>query len=351
MIALTLLFMAACSAPRTTVLVVTATPEPANLEATIAALAAKLAEGEGANVADPPTSTPAGADTSSPDEPPPPTASIPTPQPPAPTPTQQPRSDPPTAAVPFGVVSAPVSVNVRSGPDTAYPTIRVSARGSRLEVIGRSVDGEWWQVRVPDVAGGLGWVSTIYLETQNTAAVPVVPSPPLPTATVTNTPPPTNPPPPTATTPPTQPPPVANSLPFLDYGADPYYGSHTIHPTNDMQTVDISATGGGDLDVDDFPELPSHCTGYVSSAADVEVRWEGNGSSDLYIYFVAPSDTTLIINDPFGNWHCDDDSLGNGNPMISFSGASEGPYDIWIGRWGSAGLTSSGTLYIGEFHP
>lgn len=368
---LTLIFLTACNRAEPTVLIVTATPEPPNLEATIADLANRLASaGEEQDPGDPPvtevppTATPvveAPPAGPAPTDPPMATATL-LPSPPAtPTaPVTQEPSDTPTAAVPFGVVSAPQSVNVRSGPDTAYPTIRVSARGSRLEVIGRSVDGQWWQVRVPDVNGGVGWISTIYLETQNTANVPVVSAPPPPPPTATNTPPPTSTPRPTNTPvpptntplpPPPAPPPPSYPSPSLDLGASPYFGSFDIFPTHDTQTVDISATGGGDIDVNDVAGLPGDCTGFVSSAPDVELELMGQSPSDLYIYFVSSSDATLIINDPYGNWYCDDDSYGGGNPMVAFLNAANGVYDVWIGRYGSSGLTSPGTLIVGEFPP
>lgn len=342
LLTIVLLFLAGCLpavTPPPTPIVVTATPEPteaADLAATIAALATELA-GKG-NPPDPPVVDPPVVEPPAPEPPAPdlPTAT-PTTEPPAPVP---PPPDPPTAtptiAIPHGIVSAPVSVNVRTGPDTEYPIARVSARGSRLEVVGRSLDGEWWHVRVADIAGGVGWVSTIYLETQNTANVPVVQAPPLP-PTIT--------PSPTATRTPA---PVSPPTSSLDWRASPYYGSHDIFPTFDSQTVSYSVTGGGEINTRNAG-LPGSCTGYVSSAPDVEIDLQG--STDLYIYFLSGSDATLIINDPYGNWYCDDDSYGNGNPMVVFRGAGTGVYDIWVGRYGSSGLTQPGTLYIGEMHP
>lgn len=338
----TLFFLSGCIptvTPPPTPIVVTATPEPAatvDLEATIAALATEIA-GKGnppdPPVVDPPAPEPPASDT--------PTATPTTePPPPVPPPPDPPTSTP-TIAIPHGIVTAPVSVNVRSGPDTEYPIARVSARGTRLEVVGRSLDGEWWQVRVPDIAGGVGWVSTIYLETQNTANVPVVSAPPLP-PTIT--------PSPTATRRPAPPPPPPPNpgTSGLDLSAAPYFGSHTIYPTFDNRTVNISVTGGGSINVRDAG-LPSQCTGYVSSAPDVEI--DLRGGTDLYLYFVSGSDATLIVNDPYGNWYCDDDSYGGGSPMVIFRGAATGIYDIWVGRYGSSGTTQPGTLYIGEMHP
>lgn len=73
-------------------------------------------------------------------------------------------------------------VNVRTGPGTNYPVIVVAPPGSTGEIIGRSSDGAWWQVKVPVQYSvtGLGWVSASYVTVQNASSVPVVLAPPPP---------------------------------------------------------------------------------------------------------------------------------------------------------------------------
>ncbi|MCP4359911.1 MAG: META domain-containing protein, partial [Chloroflexi bacterium] len=95
----------------------------------------------------------------------------------------------PEANVPYGRVTTPLGVNVRTGPDELYPIIGTAPQGAESLIIGRSADGEWWVVPVP-VSGTDGWVSAAYMETINTENMPIIPPPPppIPTATPTATP-------------------------------------------------------------------------------------------------------------------------------------------------------------------
>lgn len=251
-----------------------------------------------------------------------------------------PTAEPPPVTIPYGIVTGASSVNVRGGPGMAYTELGVVARGAQLEVIGRSLDRAWWQVRLLDLPNGVGWIGAGFLETYNVTAVPVVPAPPPPTSPPTRVPP----APPT----PVPPPPPASDPVTLDWTADANYGTRDIYPTYDRQTVDIPMRGGGEVDAG-LAGLPSGCYGFVTSAPDVEINY--TGGSDLYLYFLSDSDATLIVNDPYGNWYCDDDSAGGFDPMVVFRNAEGGTYDVWVGRWGGSGLTESGTLVIGEFAP
>lgn len=91
----------------------------------------------------------------------------------------------------YGVVIAPAGVNVRTGPGTAYPIIGAADFGVEGAIIGRSQDGRWWVTPVQSAPNGQGWVSVDFVQAFNTANVPVIPAPPLPTPAPTATPPPT----------------------------------------------------------------------------------------------------------------------------------------------------------------
>ncbi len=98
---------------------------------------------------------------------------------------------PPTAApqTPFGQVTAPAGVNIRSGPSTAFPVIGLAPFNSTLQITGRSADGQWWVTPIQGAPNNQGWVSASWVQTFNTANVPVVAAPPLPpTAIPTATP-------------------------------------------------------------------------------------------------------------------------------------------------------------------
>ena len=55
----------------------------------------------------------------------------------------------------------------------------------------------------------------------------------------------------------------------------------------------------------------------------------------------------MVVNDPYGNFYCVDDSFGTVNPTIDFNNPAGGSYDVWIASY-SAQATISGTLYITE---
>ncbi len=98
---------------------------------------------------------------------------------------------PPTAApqTPFGQVTAPAGVNIRSGPSTAFPVVGLAPFNTTLQITGRSADGQWWVTPVQGAPNNQGWVSASWVQTFNTSNVPVVAAPPLPpTAVPTATP-------------------------------------------------------------------------------------------------------------------------------------------------------------------
>jgi hypothetical protein len=128
------------------------------------------------------------------------------------------------------------------------------------------------------------------------------------------------------------------------------YGTDTLAPGFWPDPMTYSMTSGGVVDV--FGQLGTGCYGWAAQAPDFELTYNG-GSGFLRVYFVAnnnSADTTLIINDPNGFWYCDDDAgLGGNvlNPMIDFSPAASGVYDIWVGSRFS-GQNWGGTLNITE---
>jgi hypothetical protein len=139
----------------------------------------------------------------------------------------------------------------------------------------------------------------------------------------------------------------------LDYTLDPNYEEFDLAsgflPDPDQHT----ATSGGAVDVS---YLGGGCVGFATPAPDFRLNYTA-ASSSLRFYFVADNagdDTTLIINDPSGNWYCGDDSYGTADPTVDFTGAApSGTYDIWIGSY-DAGTYHDGTLNITELdsnHP
>lgn len=100
---------------------------------------------------------------------------------------------PPEPATPTGRVSGTQGLNVRSGPGTNFPVIGLARAGDEGEIIGRSADGRWWAVSVPNAPGGTGWVSVDFVLATNADDVPVIAAPPPPPPTPTRVPPPPTP--------------------------------------------------------------------------------------------------------------------------------------------------------------
>lgn len=73
------------------------------------------------------------------------------------------------------------------------------------------------------------------------------------------------------------------------------------------------------------------CRGFVSRQPDFILNLT-NPHAFLRIFAESNGDTTLLINDPQGNWYCNDDAVGR-NPMIDFQRPQAGQYDIWVGSY------------------
>ena len=134
----------------------------------------------------------------------------------------------------------------------------------------------------------------------------------------------------------------------LDYTLEPNFGSVSLSAgfMPDPQTVEL--VSGGYVDVA-AQGLGGECGGYATSAPDFRIQWSGS-SSGLRIFFVADGggDTTLIVNDANGAWHCNDDSpYGGLDPLVDIPSPPQGQYDIWVGSF-EAGEFVEGTLYITE---
>ncbi len=95
-------------------------------------------------------------------------------------------------------------------------------------------------------------------------------------------------------------------------------------------TMDVSA--GGDLDVAQLGLRPS-CTGIIERAADLVVD-VGAGVPSLDLSVAALTDTTLVVRDPAGGWHCTDDAPnGSYQPSLHVGAPTPGAWVVWVGRF------------------
>jgi hypothetical protein len=92
----------------------------------------------------------------------------------SPTTVASPPASPSTSAV-VAVANAFPNVHTTSG--LASPKIGTLSRGERAEVIGRTADSAWLEIRFAGSANGTGWVSGDLMTVPPGAVVPVVTPP------------------------------------------------------------------------------------------------------------------------------------------------------------------------------
>lgn len=125
-----------------------------------------------------------------------------------------------------------------------------------------------------------------------------------------------------------------------NFGVVTLTGGFTPDPT--MREV----RSGGTIDVGAQTLAPG-CTGFVTAQPDIVLHY--NSPAEFVRFFVRSSgDTTLVINDGAGHWHCDDDSGGGTNPMVDLPRPASGQYDIWIGSYASSSDRHPAQLGITE---
>jgi hypothetical protein len=139
-------------------------------------------------------------------------------------------------------------------------------------------------------------------------------------------------------------PPARSSGP--DYSLPPAYGTYTLRSGFTPDPFEVRVVAGGRNNASSWSN--GQCAGFVADAPDVRLMFQGGSFPELYFSVGSNSDTTLVINDPNGNWHCDDDSGNEGlNPLLRMAPIS-GQYDIWVGTYGQS--TANATLSISELY-
>ena len=123
---------------------------------------------------------------------------------------------------------------------------------------------------------------------------------------------------------------IAQSFP--DTSANPLYGTANLSNGFSPNPYSIGIAAGGSVNSRDL-NLGTYCTGYITaSQPDFRVNYQPDIFNQSTLIFAADSstDTTLLINDPNGSWHCADDTDGL-NPRVNFSSPQSGQYDVWVG--------------------
>lgn len=99
-----------------------------------------------------------------------------------------------------------------------------------------------------------------------------------------------------------------------------------LQVTAEPTTVDVRA-GGPDRNA-----VPGNgCSGYINNGEATATVALGSGGP-LAIYATSDTDTTLLVLDPAGRWHCSDDANGS-DPAVTFPNAAAGEYRVWVGSF------------------
>jgi len=65
-------------------------------------------------------------------------------------------------------------LNVRAEPSTTSDVLGIIAANSKVQITGKDIGGNWWQIVFDAGTDGKGWVTAQYVETESSAQVPVV---------------------------------------------------------------------------------------------------------------------------------------------------------------------------------
>lgn len=118
----------------------------------------------------------------------------------------------------------------------------------------------------------------------------------------------------------------------VDWTEPPTYGTVRLDAGFRPDPYVMVLTAGGN---DAASETHPSCSGYISNAPDVGLHYQA-GSQALSLYVESAADTTLVVYDADGNWHCSDDFASDSagtNPGVVLSNPASGSYHIWIGTY------------------
>ena len=133
---------------------------------------------------------------------------------------------------------------------------------------------------------------------------------------------------------------------FPDWRPEPRYRTLNLRADFQPDPQEVPVDAGGDREA---TSIRNDCLGWIDfSRPDVDVNYE-SGQFPLYISAVSQADTTIVVNDPQGNWHCNDDFEGL-NPGIVFRQPRSGNYNIWVGTF-ERGRPQNATVRVSEILP
>lgn len=139
---------------------------------------------------------------------------------------------------------------------------------------------------------------------------------------------------------------VTTGAQALDWQATPTYDTIYLNAGFQPDPHTRTLAAGGTRSAS---EAGANCSGYVAGAPDFNLQYQA-GQFPLSIYVESQADTTLVINDAAGNWHCNDDYSGT-DPAVVWNNPPAGRYNIWVGTYATSGNYPDATLRISEVGP
>ncbi len=137
--------------------------------------------------------------------------------------------------------------------------------------------------------------------------------------------------------------PLASMAQAQNYTLRPSYGSVNLRAGFLPDPYRRTVRGGGDHYFSGGGGCPGGA--WFANAPDFRLNYS-RGNYALSIYVRAPGDTALLVNDPNGNWFCNDDYSGL-NPGLDFNNPLSGQYDIWVGTYNRSRVRGS-VIHITE---
>ncbi|WP_136253972.1 hypothetical protein [Onishia niordana] len=142
---------------------------------------------------------------------------------------------------------------------------------------------------------------------------------------------------------------LAGSAQALNWQASPLYETIELKSGFEPDPHQITLSAGGSTAAS---EAGPNCSGYVNGdQPDLDINFEAS-QYPLTIYVESAADTTLVVYDANGNWHCNDDySTASGtNPALQWRSPTAGNYNVWVGSY-TPGEMPQAVVKISERDP
>lgn len=146
----------------------------------------------------------------------------------------------------------------------------------------------------------------------------------------------------------------ALACPGLAWDAPSSYGILNVATGHGIDPVTLPIRGGGNWNLRDCGLEAEGLTGFegdglINRVPELTIHWISQAPRIAFTAEFA-EDTFLLIRDPEGSWHFDDNGRGQ-NPLVVLTDAPAGDYAIWVGSHGSTTSTRPGEIIITETGP